>query len=181
MPWWSRSNRSNAAIARNTIVAKHPVDNIRGGNNGNTTVWTWLSSRRSSSSPEQIGAPSVSPAENHYTHMDDAYSPVGLNDEALYAELDRDSIRSANPSYQNTGYSQCGEMDQEVPIVSSAPSSAYYSDLSTTGATNERAYEVVGLTHLSSPLPNWEASDTNRKPLRLAAINESTNVPSDYV
>lgn len=116
--------------------------------------------------------------------MDDSYSPVG---EALYAELDRESIRSANPSYQNTAYSQCGEIDQDVPIVlSSAPSSAYYSDLSTTGtATNERAYEVVGLTHLSSPMPNWEASDSSsngRRPPRLAAINESTTVqPSDYV
>lgn len=41
--------------------------------------------------------------------MDDAYSPVGVN-EALYAELDRESVRSANPSYQNTAYSQCGEV-----------------------------------------------------------------------
>lgn len=41
--------------------------------------------------------------------MDDAYSPVGVS-EALYAELDRESVRSANPSYQNTAYSQCGEV-----------------------------------------------------------------------
>lgn len=117
--------------------------------------------------------------------MDDAYSPVGVGDEALYAELDRESIRSANPSYQNTAYSQCGEIDQDIPIVSSAPSSAYYSDLSTTGTAGDRAYEVVGLTHLTSPLPSWEASDSGsngRRPPRLAAINESTTtVPSDYV
>lgn len=31
--------------------------------------------------------------------------------EALYAELDRESIQSGtNPSYQNTAYSQCGEV-----------------------------------------------------------------------
>lgn len=123
--------------------------------------------------------------------MDDAYSPVGVGDEALYAELDRESIRSANPSYQNTAYSQCGEIDQEVPIVSSAPSSAYYSDLSTTGTgttttTNGNgAYEVVGLTHLSQPMPHWESSDqgsNGRRPPRLAAINETTTtLPSDYV
>ena len=41
--------------------------------------------------------------------MDDAYSPVGVG-EALYAELDRESVRSGNPSYQNTAYSQCGEV-----------------------------------------------------------------------
>lgn len=157
-------------------------------NHGNPGVWTWLSNRRPSASPDQMGTPTNSPAENHYTHMDDAYSPVGLADEALYAELDRESIRSANPSYQNTAYSQCGEVDQDVPIVSSAPSSAYYSDLSTTGTANtttDRAYEVVGMTHLVSPLPNWEHSDSGsngRRPPRLAAINESTTtVPSDYV
>lgn len=43
--------------------------------------------------------------------MDDAYSPVGVS-EALYAELDRESVRSANPSYQNTAYSQCGEVNR---------------------------------------------------------------------
>uniref|UniRef100_A0A1B0BU64 Uncharacterized protein n=1 Tax=Glossina palpalis gambiensis TaxID=67801 RepID=A0A1B0BU64_9MUSC len=99
--------------------------------------------------------------------MDDAYSPVGVS-EALYAELDRESVRSANPSYQNTGYSQCGDKynyqpnEQDIPmVVSSAPSSAYYSDLSVTampsgGANNERAYEIVGLTVMSQPLPNWD-------------------------
>lgn len=41
--------------------------------------------------------------------MDDTYSPVNVG-EALYAELDRESIHSGNPSYQNTAYSQCGEV-----------------------------------------------------------------------
>lgn len=77
--------------------------------NSNSGVWTWLSTRRPSSSPDQIGA-SGSPVENHYTHMmDETYSPEPT-DEALYAELDRESIRSGNPSYQNTAYSQCGEV-----------------------------------------------------------------------
>lgn len=168
--------------ARN-ITIKQTVDNIRAGSHVNTNsgVWTWLSTRRPSSSPiDQIGPSSGSPVENHYTHMmDDAYSPEP-NDEALYAELDRES----NPSYQNTAYSQCGEHD--MPIVSSAPSSAYYSDLSTTGnIACDRGYEVVGMTHLSTPMPHWECSDTSsngngRRPPRLAAINESS-VPSDYV
>lgn len=185
MPWWSRAQR-NGGSNRSNMAVKQPGDGIR-GHHSNSGVWTWLSNRRSSASPDQIGPPSASPAENHYTHMDDAYSPVGVVDEALYAELDRESIRSANPSYQNTAYSQCGENDQDVPMVSSAPSSAYYSDLSTTGTTsnNDRGYEVVGLTHLSAPMPNWDTTDSGgssgRRPPRLAAINESTTVPSDYV
>lgn len=71
------------------------------------TVWTWLGQRRVPSGPDPL-QPSTSPAENHYTHMDDSYNPeLG---EALYAELDRESLQSGNPSYQNTAYSACGEV-----------------------------------------------------------------------
>ncbi|KAH8304021.1 hypothetical protein KR018_005918 [Drosophila ironensis] len=166
-PWWCRNNR-NGAQNRSPISIKHSVDSIRRPTS-NSGVWTWLGgSRRSSAGPDQIGPPSTSPAENHYTHMDDAYSPVGVS-EALYAELDRESVRSANPSYQNTAYSQCGEKynfqghEQDIPmVVSSAPSSAYYSDLSVTAmpggasGSNQGAYEIVGLNVMSQPLPNWD-------------------------
>ncbi|XP_055846657.1 uncharacterized protein LOC129912450 isoform X2 [Episyrphus balteatus] len=198
LPWWCRNSRAGTN-GRASMSAKHPADSIRRPTS-NSGVWTWLSNRRSSAGPDQIGPPSSSPAENHYTHMDDAYSPVGVG-EALYAELDRESVRSANPSYQNTAYSQCGEYnfqqhDQDIPmVVSSAPSSAYYSDLSVTAipGANDRAYEVVGLTVMSQPLPNWDAAGDSsggssgglasaRRIPRLAAINESTTtVPSDYV
>lgn len=56
------------------------------------------------------------------------------------------------------------QQDHDIPIVvSSAPSSAYYSDLSVTGvpggnAGNERAYEIVGLTVMNQPLPNWDVA-----------------------
>lgn len=43
-------------------------------------------------------------------------------------------------------------------MVSSAPSSAYYSDLSVTAMPTERAYEIVE-TVMSSPMPNWVDSD----------------------
>ncbi|KAH8274270.1 hypothetical protein KR026_002578 [Drosophila bipectinata] len=166
-PWWCRNNR-NGGQNRSPISIKHSADSIRRPTS-NSGVWTWLGgSRRSSAGPDQIGPPSTSPAENHYTHMDDAYSPVGVN-EALYAELDRESVRSANPSYQNTAYSQCGEKynfqghEQDIPmVVSSAPSSAYYSDLSVTAmpggasGSNQGAYEIVGLNVMSQPLPNWD-------------------------
>lgn len=109
-PWWCRNNRNaGGGQNRSPISIKHSADSIRRPTS-NSGVWTWLGgSRRSSAGPDQICPPSTSPAENHYTHMDDAYSPVGVS-EALYAELDRESVRSANPSYQNTAYSQCGEV-----------------------------------------------------------------------
>ncbi|KAM7356428.1 uncharacterized protein ACRADG_002166 isoform 1-T2 [Cochliomyia hominivorax] len=212
-PWWCRNNRNGGTNGRNSLSAKHSADSIRRPTS-NSGVWTWLGgSRRSSEGPDQIGPPSSSPAENHYTHMDDAYSPVGVS-EALYAELDRESVRSNNPSYQNTGYSQCGDkynfqhQEQDIPmVVSSAPSSAYYSDLSVTAvpsgsSSNERAYEIVGLTVMNQPIPNWdggggagvaataphlvpnaEGMASQRRIPRLAAINETstTTVPSDYV
>jgi hypothetical protein len=52
-----------------------------------------------------------------------------------------------------------------MPMVSSAPSSAYYSDLSVTAISSERPYEkpyeVVGLTMMSSPMPNWTSTIDN--------------------
>lgn len=61
------------------------------------------------------------------------------------------------PSISNQ---QAGD-DQDIPMVSSAPSSAYYSDLSVIAVPTERAYEVVGLTMMSSTLPNWEQTAEN--------------------
>ncbi|XP_072382373.1 uncharacterized protein [Diabrotica undecimpunctata] len=150
------------------------LPNIQNANNG---VWSWLS-RRNVSSPSPLNTPPTLPAENHYTHMEDGYNSVG---EGLYAELDReseceDNERDSNsPAYQNSAYT-----DPDAPI-SSAPSSAYYSDLSTT-TVPERAYEIVGLV----TMPPWDPSPGScelRRPVqRLAAISESSNsVPSDYV
>lgn len=93
---------------RTPAVAKHGVDAVRVPHpSSNSGVWTWLGQRRVSSGPDPLSQPSSSPAENHYTHMDDSYNPeLG---EALYAELDRESMQSGNP-YQNTAYSTCGEV-----------------------------------------------------------------------
>nr|XP_023028032.1 uncharacterized protein LOC111516079 [Leptinotarsa decemlineata] len=151
------------------------LPNAQNANNG---VWSWLS-RRSTNSPSQLNTPPALPAENHYTHMEDGYNSVG---EALYAELDRESSTEGNdrdsnsPAYQNSAYT-----DPDAP-TSSAPSSAYYSDLSTT-TVPERAYEVVGL--VTMPSSTWDQSNGNsevRRPVqRLAAISENVSVPSDYV
>ncbi|KAF7265292.1 hypothetical protein GWI33_021282 [Rhynchophorus ferrugineus] len=138
-------------------------------------VWSWLS-RRSATPPSNLNNPPASHAENHYTHMEDQYNV----EEALYAELDRETSdnedRGSNsPAYQNSAYT-----DTDAP-ASSAPSSAYYSDLSVT-TMPERAYEVVGL----STLPSWDSgghnADVRRPTVRLAVISENVGtVPSDYV
>ncbi|XP_065161173.1 uncharacterized protein [Atheta coriaria] len=147
--------------------ASFPVLQQIATNNG---VWSWLS-RRPVNVQSQLNSPTA-PAENHYTHMDETYNAVG---EALYAELDRDSNGGGDsPAYQNSAYT-----DPDAP-VSSAPSSAYYSDLSVT-TMPERAYEVVGLATLTP----WEVTcDVTRRqppPMRLASISEAVSVPSDYV
>lgn len=150
--------------AANLSANGSPI-NASSPNSANSGVWTWLTNRRQPSAPEQLGSPQhhlhPSTQENHYTHMDDTYSPVGIafgahlgssglgpvhflrdssgvciggvsggdNDsgdmeigidsvgEALYAELDRESVQSGtNPSYQNTAYSQCGEVIKKILI-----------------------------------------------------------------
>jgi hypothetical protein len=93
--------------------------------------------------------------------MDETYSPASIADEALYAELDGESIKSDNSSMQNNQYSQSVEVNQDVSIVLSAPSSAYYSDLSNAAASStERAYEIVDLTTITQP-PLEEISESN--------------------
>ncbi|XP_044731987.1 uncharacterized protein LOC123294869 isoform X2 [Chrysoperla carnea] len=153
----------------------------------NAGVWSWLTSKKTSTSSIQFSPANSVPAENHYTHMDDAYAAVG---EALYAELDRES--NCSPAYQNTAYTG-SDTEPDAPI-SSAPSSAYYSDLSVT-TIPERAYEIVGsvIHNVSVAKPLWEPNNEanrlndlrkiNALPIvRLSAINETVTVqPSDYV
>ncbi|XP_047114777.1 uncharacterized protein LOC124795038 [Schistocerca piceifrons] len=79
--------------------------------------------------------------ENHYT----------LHEDAVYAELDRDSTAFHNGAYTGS--------DTE-------PSSAYYSDLS--AADRDRPYEAVA----------WEGQPSRPA---LSAITETLTVPSDYV
>nr|CAH7749143.1 unnamed protein product [Callosobruchus chinensis] len=163
-------------------------------------VWSWLARRSSGCQAhnQQFSSPATLPVENHYTHMEDGYNsvsgrapstvPAG-DEDALYAELDRSASPSpsdASPAYQNSAYA-----DPDAPP--SAPSSAYYSDLSTHTAgaaampppplppsqqqqsSSERAYEVVGLATLHPAC--W--GDSGRS--KLEAISEHGTVPSDYV
>ncbi|KAF5303699.1 hypothetical protein FQR65_LT00843 [Abscondita terminalis] len=133
-------------------------------NDERTSIWFRMFKRSAGTAPSQLNTPPTLSNENHYTHMDDAYN---VADEALYAELDQ---YSNSPAYQNSGYA-----DPDVP-PSSAPSSAYYSDLSVNTA-NDRTYEIIGLVNTT---PVWDATDPLQR-VKLSAINETATVPSDYV
>lgn len=85
----------------------------------------------------------------------------------------------AQPSYQNTGYTGSDAEPDGPSTLSSAPSSAYYSDLSSNSANQQL---MIGpssaIVHpegdappVYEPAPHY----------RLTAINESTTCPSDYI
>ncbi|CAO1298639.1 unnamed protein product [Diamesa serratosioi] len=114
--------------------------------------------------------------------------------EALYAELDHESIGSGtNPSYQNTLTYNEEVCNNDAPFVSSAPSSAYYSDLSNSNALTDRCgggggggvYEIVGNNLDGTNSINSTNLVLSNRPnrLSLSAINETTipSAPSNYV
>lgn len=78
-----------------------------------------------------------------------------------------------HPSYQNTAYTG-SDAEPDCQALSSAPSSAYYSDLSS-NSTNQQILSSP-ITTLHPQIQLMEAPPQ----YRLAAINESS-VPSDYI
>ncbi|KAE8743421.1 hypothetical protein FOCC_FOCC010957 [Frankliniella occidentalis] len=141
------------------------------GRSGVGAQWPWRRREAPAGGPTCKGpAP-----ENHYTLEELAYSG-GASDEALYAELDRPSLGGRGAyQYQNAaplaGVSppcHCGQGLQvaapgsplaqlAAPDTPSAPSSAYYSDLS----APDRTYEAVGVGMPCLSLqvnPHWEAA-----------------------
>ncbi|XP_011697923.1 PREDICTED: TSC22 domain family protein 1 [Wasmannia auropunctata] len=91
-----------------------------------------------------------------------------------------------HPSYQNTAYTG-SDAEPDGPTLSSAPSSAYYSDLSSNSANQQMptatvpsatAATTATITTTTTLHLNPQNLDTPQ--YRLAAINETT-VPSDYI
>ncbi|XP_059489118.1 uncharacterized protein LOC132204556 isoform X2 [Neocloeon triangulifer] len=117
--------------------------------------------------------------ENHYTvtrspapdSSSSVYTTSYAGEEALYAELER----AADPAYQNTGYQNPPEVESEAPP--SAPSSAYYSDLS---CGPDRMYEAVG-----DGVPStWNAQTLEafrHHDLIMTTSLATKTVPSDYI
>ncbi|KAL1516678.1 hypothetical protein ABEB36_000559 [Hypothenemus hampei] len=96
-------------------------------------LWAWLNVRRvMATSPSNLdNLPSAQVMENHYTQ----YNSV---QEAVYDELDREKSDEENESAQN--------YENSPYVIQSAPSSAYYSDLSC-AAMPESTYELVDSSH----------------------------------
>ncbi|KAF3424088.1 hypothetical protein E2986_12342 [Frieseomelitta varia] len=81
-----------------------------------------------------------------------------------------------HPSYQNTAYTG-SDAEPDGPTLSSAPSSAYYSDLSSNSANQQMPAAASSGSNTNLHL-NPQGLETPQ--YRLAAINESS-VPSDYI
>ncbi|KOC64081.1 hypothetical protein WH47_02244 [Habropoda laboriosa] len=81
-----------------------------------------------------------------------------------------------HPSYQNTAYTG-SDAEPDGPTLSSAPSSAYYSDLSSNSANQQMPAAASSGNNTNIHL-NPQGLETPQ--YRLAAINESS-VPSDYI
>lgn len=150
----------------------------RGRGRGRSTQWPWRRREPGSGATPTCKGPAP---ENHYTLEELAYSG-SASDEALYAELDRPSMGRGRGAYQYQNASplaglsppcHCGKALQALPAAGpgpgpgespSAPSSAYYSDLS----APDRTYEAVGLASVPVPVampclslqvnPHWEAA-----------------------
>ena len=80
------------------------------------------------------------------------------------------------PSYQNTAYTGSDAEPDGPSTLSSAPSSAYYSDLSSSSATQQ-------LMLLAPPAPEGDAPPVyeSASHYRLTAISEAAACPSDYI
>ncbi|XP_039309239.1 midnolin homolog isoform X3 [Solenopsis invicta] len=91
-----------------------------------------------------------------------------------------------HPSYQNTAYTG-SDAEPDGPTLSSAPSSAYYSDLSSNSANQQMpamtipsATATTATTTSTTTSLHLNPQNLDTPQYRLAAINENT-VPSDYI
>lgn len=127
------------SVASNNISlqSNKDVNDERPSGNSSKLRLSWLMLNRSRRpTPVQLLTTTVksTPATNHYT-VEETYTSIN---EVVYTELDR----IPSPAYQNSGYM----LEMENDPISSAPSSAYYSDISAHGA-----YEMVGQTAVWNP------------------------------
>ena len=89
--------------------------------------------------------------------------------------MDMEVSDPRHPSYQNTAYTG-SDAEPDCPALSSAPSSAYYSDLSSNSTNQQILSTPITTLHQQINQHMMEAPPQ----YRLAAINESS-VPSDYI
>lgn len=160
---------SSDNVPNNSVVNlqnyKEVEENHRPPNVTSKTKSSWLMLNKTRrAAPTQLLTTSVKsiPIGNHYT-VEETYTSVN---EAVYTELDR----IPSPAYQNNGYML--EMDHEPN--SSAPSSAYYSDISAHGA-----YEIVGQTPISNCVNLRSLRRMSN--VRYSSTDENVSVNSNYI
>ncbi|XP_025072918.1 midnolin homolog isoform X2 [Pogonomyrmex barbatus] len=100
-----------------------------------------------------------------------------------HQELRIGSRNSEHPSYQNTAYTG-SDAEPDGPTLSSAPSSAYYSDLSSNSTNQQMSASTIPsatvTTTTTTTSLHLNPQNLETPQYRLAAINENT-VPSDYI
>ncbi|XP_066151135.1 uncharacterized protein [Euwallacea fornicatus] len=157
------------------VVAPN-LSTISGSTANTNVVWSWLARRNHNTTNNLNTSPSSHAMENHYTHMEEQYNV----EEVVYDELDKEGSEgkvediSSIQVYHNSAFNGT---PIELPI-SSAPSSAYYSDLS---VIQERPYETVdNLTVSKACNKNLEVQ---RSKINLGSIGENVNcsIISNYV
>ncbi|XP_029171060.1 TSC22 domain family protein 1 [Nylanderia fulva] len=115
----------------------------------------------------------VSPGQHHHHHHHHH------NHHHHHQELRIGSRNSEHPSYQNTAYTG-SDAEPDGPTLSSAPSSAYYSDLSSNSVNQQMPTTAVSSTTTTTTTTTNLHQNLDAPQYRLAAINENT-VPSDYI
>ncbi|XP_058456238.1 uncharacterized protein LOC131433707 isoform X3 [Malaya genurostris] len=166
----SNSAKDTTGLNFDNQTSKNSTNGSCSPRSTNSGLWTWFSSRKNLSTPEQLVNSHTLPVENHYTHMDDNnYNPVQI-DEASYAEVGNEMGPSETNSYKSSSVHHGGDndvliMNCPLPAIptgshsggASGSGSAYYSGLLNSADMpgdedeDERPYEIVDLKEMSSP------------------------------
>uniref|UniRef100_A0A182SSL5 Uncharacterized protein n=1 Tax=Anopheles maculatus TaxID=74869 RepID=A0A182SSL5_9DIPT len=204
------STKDTSGLNFDNQTSKNSTNGSCSPRSTNSGLWTWFSSRKNLSTPDQLVNSHTLPVENHYTHMDDNnYNPVQI-DEASYAEVGNEIGPSETTSYKS-GSVQHGTdndiliMNCPLPAIptgshsagggASGSGSAYYSGLLNNANMaggedeDERPYEIVDLKEMSSPHKNHNVqshflNETNNLltiEKHSETLPEGTISASDYV
>ncbi|XP_058067217.1 uncharacterized protein LOC131216679 isoform X2 [Anopheles bellator] len=206
----SSSTKDTSGLNFENQVSKNSTNGSCSPRSTNSGLWTWFSSRKNLSTPDQLVNSHTLPVENHYTHMDDNnYNPVQI-DEASYAEVGNEVGPSETGSFKSGSVKQGADsdiliMNCPLPAIptslhsatggASGSGSAYYSGLlnnvNIAGEEDEdeRPYEIVDLKEISSPHknPNVQSYFLNETNNLLTIEKQSDAMPegtisaSDYV
>lgn len=97
----SSSTKDTSGLNFDNQTSKNSTNGSCSPRSTNSGLWTWFSSRKNLSTPDQLVNSHTLPVENHYTHMDDNnYNPVHI-DEASYAEVGNEVGPSETTSYKS--------------------------------------------------------------------------------